>query len=249
MSKVLRRYSKPFEFWGASKRNQIVNRIPIKLGRVPFEILHIFKSKRFSNQTNSANDTTAHFSNHLLLDKQKQHAPCSRGCCIHRFSSNPQTCGGMILRRKKEERREKRKKTKNCSRIDNTTLHRGRVAGLCRVEGRRAGESLGEEAPSARKRRYRGNGRGRERVRLWASLTRVTSGRPPLSVLYNRGFYWNLTVPYINSNRHFYLLDKFPWAEGNALCPILPILSLSLIRRWLEDELLARYERTGVIGR
>lgn len=113
MSKVLRWYSKPF--WGGNKRNQIVNRIPIKLGRVPFEILHIFKSKRFSNQTNSANDTTAHFSNHLLLDKQKQHALCSRGCCIHRSSSNPQTCGGMILRRKKEERREKRQKAAHVS--------------------------------------------------------------------------------------------------------------------------------------
>lgn len=240
MSKVLRRYSKPFEFWGANKRNQIVNRIPIKLGRVPFEILHIFKSKRFSNQTNSANDTTAHFSNHLLLDKQKQHAPCGRGCCIHRSSSNPQTCGGMILRRKKEERREKRQKAAHVS------ITRRCIEGVSRVC---SVKKSGWESPSARKRRYRGDGRGRERVRLWASLTRVTSGRPPLSVLYNRGFYWNLTVPYINSNRHFYLLDKFPWAEGNALCPILPILSLSLIRRWLEDELLARYERTGVIGR
>lgn len=159
--KALRRYSKPFDrIRGANKRNQIVNRIPIKLGRVPFEILHIFKSKRFSNQTNSTNDTTAHFSDHrsLLLDKQKQHAPvsCGRGSLDPPPLSivpraNPQTCGEMILRRK-EKGRKRGRKTKSCSRIDNTTLHRGRVAGLFKDGGRR-GESLGEEAPSARKRR------------------------------------------------------------------------------------------------
>lgn len=35
-----------------------------------------------------------------------------------------------------KKRREKRKKTKSCSRIDNTTLHRGRVAGLFHEEER-----------------------------------------------------------------------------------------------------------------
>lgn len=165
---MLHRYSKTFDrIRRANKRNQIVNRIPIKLGRVPFQILHIFKSKRFSNQTNSTNDTTAHFSNHrsLLLDKQKQHAPvsCGRGSPVvdpppsipprANVATPPLNLWRDDSPSKKKKKKEK--KTKDCSRIDNTTLHRGRVADVCAVleDGGRRGESLGEETPSARKRR------------------------------------------------------------------------------------------------
>lgn len=85
--------------------------------------------------------------------------------------------------------------------------------------------------------------REKERVRLWASLTRVTSGRPPLSVLYNRGFYWNLTVPYINSNRHFYLLDKFPWPRETPSV----LFCLSSLPLSLSDPPLARGRIIGKI--
>lgn len=142
-----------------------------------------------------------------------------------------------------EKKKEERQKAAHVSITRRCIEGVSRVCSRMEEEGARVSE---RRHPPQERDDKEGTGereRERERVRLWASLTRVTSGRPPLSVLYNRGFYWNLTVPYINSNRHFYLLDKFPWPRETPSV----LFCLSSLPLSLSDPPLARGRIIGKI--